>query len=526
MPSKPKIGAYVLETLTTGMYREPLDTVREYVQNAADSLRDAQRQSILSRNEGRIEAEISVTDRRFILKDNGTGIPAESVEARLLNIGMSDKLIGQSAGFRGIGRLAGIAYCDRLSFRTTARGEAEETTISIDCAAVRDAITPAKRQVEELAEVLLRLSETSTRKAAKVDHYFHVIMEGVNPKTGAHFLDWQLLERYLGQVAPVEYDAQRFVFASKIRQFMNDHDLAMPVCTLIVKGGGVEHQVFKPYRGRYVSSGRGGGAVLSFDIKDIRFYPEEPNPESAYWLWYGVSDLVGSIDDERVAGFRLRKYNIALDGADRMAELFEATAKSNRRFNGYFIGEVHVQCPNAIPNARRDGFEDVGSWPEIKELLHPFIEERCADVRRASSIRSQPVPKVVHAAQTVLDRANDRLKHGLASKSERDNLLEKVGDQLARVMQTQEREAANGKTKELIQVAAKLQSVQRSLANEENYIFKKVSSSLSRKERAVVQEAIEAVQEVMESMSCAGREECFKKVRDAILDKFNGKKGK
>ena len=33
MNRTPKIGAFVLETLTTGMYTNPLDSIREYIQN-------------------------------------------------------------------------------------------------------------------------------------------------------------------------------------------------------------------------------------------------------------------------------------------------------------------------------------------------------------------------------------------------------------------------------------------------------------------------------------------------------------
>jgi hypothetical protein len=39
----PHIGAFVLETLTLGMYGEPRHTLREYVQNSFDAIRAAQR---------------------------------------------------------------------------------------------------------------------------------------------------------------------------------------------------------------------------------------------------------------------------------------------------------------------------------------------------------------------------------------------------------------------------------------------------------------------------------------------------
>nr|VFK10630.1 MAG: Histidine kinase-, DNA gyrase B-, and HSP90-like ATPase [Candidatus Kentron sp. LPFa]VFK26719.1 MAG: Histidine kinase-, DNA gyrase B-, and HSP90-like ATPase [Candidatus Kentron sp. LPFa] len=115
-----RIGAFVLETLTTGMYRNPLDTLREYIQNAFDAIRTAERQNIIQTGAGRIRVSISQKDRTLTIRDNGTGVAAADTAARLVNIGMSAKSLEIDAGFRGIGRLAGIAYCDELTFRTQA----------------------------------------------------------------------------------------------------------------------------------------------------------------------------------------------------------------------------------------------------------------------------------------------------------------------------------------------------------------------------------------------------------------------
>jgi hypothetical protein len=55
----PHIGAFVLETLTVGMYGEPRHTLREYVQNSFDSIRSAQRTKYLA-GRGRVDINIAV----------------------------------------------------------------------------------------------------------------------------------------------------------------------------------------------------------------------------------------------------------------------------------------------------------------------------------------------------------------------------------------------------------------------------------------------------------------------------------
>jgi len=199
MKKTPKIGAFVLETLTTGMYTNPLDTLREYIQNSSDSIRKAEQSKLLRDGEGRVEIRIFPKERRLVMRDNGMGIPADVAADRLVNIGMSEKDIGTDAGFRGIGRLAGIAYCSTLTFRTTASGESDVTVVSIDCGRVREAISPALRGSHELTEVFADCSDVRSEAGTPTEHFLEVIMEGVDTSS-ADFLNWQVLEQYLSQI--------------------------------------------------------------------------------------------------------------------------------------------------------------------------------------------------------------------------------------------------------------------------------------------------------------------------------------
>lgn len=516
MPKKPRVGAYVLETLTTGMYREPFDSIREYVQNSSDSIREAEAQGKLKSREGRIAIEISDRDRLLSITDNGVGVPADLIERRLLDIGMSVKLIEDNAGFRGIGRLAGIAYCDRLSFITTATGEDTESTLTINCVALKAAITPANRTEKELGDILQDCTSFSASKAKRNEHRFIVRMDGVSDERTGDIMDWQKLDGYLGQVAPVEFDAQRFVFASKIKQFIQENSLQVPAVTLTIKNETLEHQVFKPYKTTYVSSAKGGGSALRFDIKDVAFF-RDSNKQPLFWLWYGISELLGSIEDEKVAGIRIRMHNIAIDGADRIAEMFEAVARSNRRFNGYFIGELHIISSGAVPNARRDGFEETKEWKKIRELLRPYIEERCTEVRSASGKRNLPIPKVFNIAEKLIDQVNDRLAHGLSSKAEKDELTAKLAEASEKLEEVRRRpDAANSQVK-LINLSSRIDQIKNELSNGNNFVSSKVPSSLSRKERAILELVIETIHTTLRERGCSESEECFKALRDSIV---------
>jgi hypothetical protein len=56
----------------------------------------------------------------------------------------------------------------------------------------------------------------------------------------------------------------------------------------------------------------------------------------------------------------MRVRNIQIDGTQIFGRLFDQipNARSYRRFNDWYVGEIFVDPTALVPNARRDGFED------------------------------------------------------------------------------------------------------------------------------------------------------------------------
>jgi hypothetical protein len=501
----PKIGAYVLETLTTGMYINPLDTLREFVQNSADSIRKAEQEGIIQKGEGRIVIYLDPQKRRISIRDNGLGVPQTEIESRLINIGMSSKRIETDAGFRGIGRLAGIAYCKNLVFHTSTINEVASSIIELNCEGIKKSISPAMRQVEELPEVMGKNSYIKSGKCKNEEHFFEVAMEDI--EINPNFLEWKNVEEYLCHVAPVGFDAHRFIYAPEINKWIKKHNLSFPTVNLILKTPEMERQVFKPYKSKYKTKRDN----YEIDIKDIGFYPEEPAPDALFWIWYSKSDLLGMIDDDRAAGLRFRKNNIELGGPERVAELFASIAESNSRFNAYYIGEIHMISPEAIPNARRDGFEEVGIWPTIKSELTPFIRSRCEEVRTLSENRNRPTAKVLTTAKVAIDEAKEGLKNGFVSEEERNSILKNVVKEKERVSQAQNSRRNPKDIAEIEYVATELDSIHETLENEKpkpNF-----RPDLDRKQRQIIMEILQILYDTLDSNE-------YKKAKAVISDKY------
>jgi len=119
------VGKDILEVLSSAMYVDPLAIYREYLQNAADAI-EARRIGALSSQEAvLVEIELDLEKRTARIRDNGTGISAAEFETRMTSFGASAKRGTNARGFRGVGRLSGLGYCQELLFRSRSAGESK-----------------------------------------------------------------------------------------------------------------------------------------------------------------------------------------------------------------------------------------------------------------------------------------------------------------------------------------------------------------------------------------------------------------
>jgi len=505
----PKIGAFVLETLTTGMYTNPLDSLREYIQNAFDSIQAAERASVLSEGAGRIEVIIEEKKRNLRVRDNGMGVPTSQIYALLVNIGMSNKSIETHAGFRGIGRLAGIAYCDILSFRTQAYDENEISNVTFDCVKLRNAMSPKMRQVEELADVIGRYVSIETQKTRKNECFFEVLMEDINAQ-GEAFLEWSKIRTYLSQVAPVGFDTSSFALAGTIYDWLKQRGIHLPKASLVMRSQSVNMEVFKPYQKLTYKTKRDNNKI---HIKGIMFYPGDAGPDSPFWIWYADTNLPGMFGDDTVGGIRLRKSNIGLGMGDRMTEIFTEVSGSNARFNRYLMGEVYVQDSSVIPNARRDGFEDCSNWLQVRTALIEFANYRSKEIRDASSARNIDVEKLARPAETVIVNAQKKMKTGFASEKEVDTLVEKIDKQVEKLETAKKSDRSEQEVKRIDKTKAKLFRAKKALEKETRFTAQYLNAALNKKQRKIISEIIGILYDVLE-------ERVFEKARDAILAKY------
>jgi len=371
---KPHIGKNVIETLTLGMYEDARFIFREYIQNAADQIDEAVELEILnSRADGEINIEIDAKNRRITITDNATGVKAENVLSFLGNVAASTKDPYSRKGFRGIGRLGGLGYCDTLKFETSYKGESVKSEMIMDAELLKKTITD-KKYVDDASTLISFITDVSTTNEEPLDsHYFNVTLENV---TNDELLNKNSVKDYLSMVAPVpfkdDFGYGGVSFKDKIHRYFREHHVSIDEYKIFLRG----ERIYKTYKNyildkngnRKRKKGKKDEYVEIINIGFANVY--NSTGKLIALMWYGISnELNFQMNAKNIErGIRLRKGNIGIGSELTLSGLFP-----QERQNLNYIGEVHALSPLFIPNARRDYFNENQTSKVLETKLEGFF---------------------------------------------------------------------------------------------------------------------------------------------------------
>ena len=370
-------GANILENLTTGMYQDSRVIYREYIQNASDQIDIARCDGLLTKGKELIDIQLDEKGRSITITDNATGIPAAKFKEVLANIADSNKQIGEAKGFRGIGRLCGLAYCRELVFSSKAPGETQISVLRCNAAKMRELID-RNNQGEKISaqEVLNEIYEFTDpiSTEGKDDHWFKVELIDVN-KENHDLLDFQYVKDYLSFVAPVPYK-NKFIFRNKVYDHAQQIGTKIDEYRITLNG----EPIVKNYGTKFKTS-KGEDEIFDLVFKD--FYDDAG--QLIAWSWFGLSHFKAVIQkDCQMRGLRLRKENIQIGDDDALKKLFKEDRGSH-----YFVGEVFAVSKELIPNSQRDYFnENSGRILFEQQVRHYFNDELTRLYRDGSEINS------------------------------------------------------------------------------------------------------------------------------------------
>lgn len=371
-----RIGKNILENITTGMYEDSKIIYREYIQNAADSIDKAIKQGLITAEKARIEIYLDVETRTIEVHDNALGISRENALSTLINIADSDKNPEEEKGFRGIGRLGGIAYCNQLTFETSYKGENTKTIMHWDAKKSREIFNNPKQRptVQELLADIVYCYE----EEEDVDkHYFIVRLDNVI-ESNNDLLNKRVIQEYLEFVAPVPY-AQSFYLKEKIYKYAKENNFNIDEYNIFINN----EQLFKGYVNNLYEKHNNGkkkyDELLDLDFKLFK----DKNNVSLAWSWVGISHFNKQIPvTNKMRGIRLRKSNIQIGDSGTLSRYFRED-----RGGYYFVGEIHSLHTLLIPNARRDYFNENEIREQFEGYLHSYLGKIHKNYHYANKIK-------------------------------------------------------------------------------------------------------------------------------------------
>lgn len=360
-PSESILGDQILGIITSAMYDNPLAVYREYIQNSADALTSAN-----SLSQGVIEISVDPNRQRIDIRDDGPGLSESLAVRTLVPIAASRKRRESDRGFRGIGRLCGLAFAETVTFHTRASGAQNVTRVKWNGPQLRAHIEETGHIAQSIRE---SVEVTTIAGEGLPEHFFWVTIEGVHRHAAGRLLNREAVRAYIGEVCPVPV-ARSFPFLADVRRLFADVGQPLALTVSLAQDTG---SIFRPL-GKELRLSK--HRVDHFrDFEKIRVSSLDRSRIAAVG-WIAHSSYLGALPKNLgIRGIRARAGNIQIGGEDVFDHLFDQD-----RFNRWCVGEIHITDNRIVPNGRRDYFE---AGPHLRNLenhlavLFRSITARC-----------------------------------------------------------------------------------------------------------------------------------------------------
>ena len=400
------IGSSILGLVTAGMYDNPLAIYREYIQNAVDALEQ-------DNSQGKIEVTLDPLERTARIRDNGPGLTHKQSLKELLPIGRSNKCLGNDRGFRGIGRLSGLAFAATVTFRTRRR-----STDPVTCVTWTGIGSRTQSEWPDRAEDALQHCVTVGEGPGEnyPDHFFEAEVSGISRHAAGALLNEDAVRSYISEVCPVPMSRQ-FPYAQSIEDLFG---CTGPFTSQVVTVNDDPNPVHRQYGPSIMFSNNRTDQFKDFEEFRV---PRLEGAGDAAVAWVAHSSYTGAIPKAaEVRGIRARLGNIQIGDESVFDHLFHED-----RFNRWCVGEVHILDPHIVPNGRRDYFEPGPHLRNLENQLGPFVRSLSNRCRNSSVSRNRE--KRLLESLSTLEEMHALAKTGYLSP---DTTSELVNDALQR----------------------------------------------------------------------------------------------
>lgn len=411
--SKKDIGGEILPILTTGLYKNILDTLREYIQNSIDAMCS--------------QIQLIIDPDTITVFDDGVGMSFD--EARMaIRLGISEKSPVKNVGFRGIGIYSAFNLCQSLDIYTRSADSPNCYVIQFNFKKIRESLLMDQEQrklgepstlyleklLEENVSVGIDENDTLTESGTKciMSEPLDYVYQSMNT--------WDEVVTYLQHVVPLPFHPD-FKYIDLLEEKFQREDYK--VVPLHLQIGNQKGFVFRPYNNKMFTL-HGEHPPEFFEIKDKK--------DRYGFAWVCINDARRVFKDLQLRGLLIKKYGFSISNRNLFEQYF-GRGVVNRRITG----EVIVQHKNLIPNAARSDFEHNSTRQAFYQTFPKLIKSisewanRIQEEDKAKEVLAELAEKVVEINRELPESRRNREKllqfnielHDLAAQLKRHSKI-------------------------------------------------------------------------------------------------------
>ena len=347
------IGVELFPAITSGLYKDPLDALREYIQNAIDA--------------NATKVDIKITKDLVSIKDNGSGMTPEQAN-KAIRLGISEKNPAYQVGFRGIGIYSSFDLCDVLEIRTRTGLDSLASKIRIDFGAIRSILADeeTRRKSGEPPKLHLQLMLSQAVVVEDDDNPPFdgagtlVILVGLLGSVFQRLNNIHQVKTYLQNVVPLPFNPT-FEYREIIESKFKKEDYKVVNVDLNINGN--QEPLYRPYiNGIFEHGGKYPPQIFSV---------VSPDTNKKYgFAWVCINDARKVLKDKEFRGLLVKKLGFSVSDRDYLEPIFSRTVFSRR-----ITGEVIVRHRDLIPNAARTDFESNATRADFQIALNHLVQE-------------------------------------------------------------------------------------------------------------------------------------------------------
>lgn len=321
------IGGELISLLSEGLYKNPLDAFREYIQNSIDA--------------GAQRVNIKFTGRSVFIRDDGHGMTLPQLK-RARRVGVSDKSFLKEVGFRGIGIYSAFHLCDRMVIRTKVSETVDQHIAEFDFAAMRSVLNQARIQKRGPASLMDLLYNYVTFRSDTVNYHDQrtiVELHNISELYYGDISSSKAVEKYLLDTVPVDFETSfehRDAINARIKHYLPEQRTIR--LSLSFKNE-PERQLFKK---------------VPLGLQPPRFEEAKDSAGNLQaFIWGCRNNVPKKIPDEEHAGFIYKLKGFTIGKVGDLRKMFGTRSM----LYPWWTGEVYVLNDKVIPTTARDAFE-------------------------------------------------------------------------------------------------------------------------------------------------------------------------